>query len=189
MQNEVVTCGKFGERRVYLRGVYLLICAAEENDAVIAFFVYLNYRMTCRHTDFFCQMRVNARALEHIAEHAALCTYISRVENIASRFCHGNRLIKSLAAAECIAGRRRYRFPRHDKMLYAVYIIEVQRTEIEYFHLKSPRMKILFDLYIAEFRNIRLTVGIVAHSPYGAVLVERERMISACGNGDDIMPV
>ena len=111
------------------------------------------------------------------------------MENIAARFCHGNRLIKSLAAAECIAGRRRYRFPRHDKMLYAVYIIEVQRTEIEYFHLKSPRVKILFDLYIAEFRNIRLTVGIVAHSPYGAVLVERERMVSACGNGDDIMPV
>ena len=71
-------------------------------------------------------MRVNARALKHIAEHAALCAYISRVENIAARFRRGNRLIESLAAAECIARRGGYRFPRHDKMLYAVYIIEVQ---------------------------------------------------------------
>jgi len=130
LKNQNVTGIELCQCFIDLQLTHLLVCTAKEQNTVLTICVHLDNGMSAGTGKLLHQMDVHAAAAEHIQQHTAVCsTYTACMIHISTGAGNGNRLIQSFSAAEFFQLGRREGFPRPDKMLHRINLIQIQRAK------------------------------------------------------------
>ena len=113
-----------------------LVCAAEEQNAVLSIFVDLDHGMTGHAAfDFLNEIRFYAMLFAGIKERLTIFTDETAVININTGFCQSNGLVHTFAAQEGVSAAGRLRFTRLNDVVHAVHIVQIHGTNVQYFHV------------------------------------------------------
>ena len=142
MQNQPVARGKPGNGLGNLRFGQATVGAAVEQDTVLAAPVHLNDCVALQRFGFLQVCGIDTIVFKGLPEHPTALAHAARVTDCRTGLCQRHRLVQSLAAGvdrlvQCVQ-----RFSGPHKVIHLIYIIQVQRTEIQGFHF-MPSLLIL----------------------------------------------
>ena len=124
-----------GQRLIHLPGRNLLVGSAEQENAVLAVFIYLDNRMARHAVRLSHKICIDSRFCQQFKQlFAVISSHRSRVPYLCACARHGDRLVQPFTSAEDFHAQRAHRFTGTNKMIYRIYVVNIQGTEIQYPH-------------------------------------------------------